>query len=460
MNKKLLVLISLFFISITQLLSQAPRGEFRTVNIINNFDTLIVDRTLSDWWFGISGGVSGALSFGDLVYPDAIEGIDVLSTKKIHYKPGTGFGGYAGLYGEWLPIDGMFGAYLRLNLFDQRTSEADGEKLNDSAQTKFDSKYTLNYISISPGVRYNLPIENLYLNAGLDIDINTSYLINVFRHRVNPEPIVDEMRMPYDPNSIRLGINFGIGYDIFIVDMYNFMRSYISPHLSVHIGTKEISTFNSSRIPFIAKAGINFKFNIDHKKYDTLLLDVDYIEPPRYIASYKKELGVEFGGFQPEERLFAALREVPEKEKIEVVAQMEPEIKKEETVKVTPKEEPQKKNIVINPNQTRIFYYPSSEGTNLTKVQREYLDELINYLNKNPNATVRISGHSDNAGTTVQNQQRSERRATNVVQYLTRGGIARRRLLDRGRGALEPIADNTTARGRASNRRVEIQIVR
>lgn len=460
MIKKLIILGSFILLTCIGLFSQAPRGDFKVVKIINNFDTLIIDRTLSDWWFGISGGVSGAMSFGALRYPEQIDDNDVLGQKIIHYDAGTGFGGYAGLYGEWLPVDGMFGAYLRVNLYDQRKNKADGEKFPDQQKTSFDSRYTLNYISISPGVRYNFPTENLFVTAGVDIDVNIAKTLLVYRHRINPEPIVDEMNMPYDPEKIRIGLNVGVGYDIFVADMYDYMRSYITPYASIHIGSYELSFNDSKRIPFIAKAGINFKFNIDNKKYDTLSLDVNYIEPPRYVASYRKELGVEFGGFQPKERVFAALREIPVEEKVEIIVKNEPEIAQQESVKVSEDDQAQKRTNVINPNQPKIFYYPTSESASITKVQKEYLDALVDYMKSNPNFTVRVSGHSDNAGTTEQNQKRSENRATNITQYLVKNGIARRRVLDRGRGALEPIADNTTAAGRGRNRRVEIQIVR
>lgn len=458
-SKKLYLFIIMLCAGTSMLYSQAPRGDFKVMRLQDNLDTVVINRTLADWWFGITGGVSGALSVGNLKFPEQIDAPDVYKLKLIDYKTGTGFGAYLGLYGEWLPIEEMWGAYLRINFLDKRKSKADGEQLKDTFQTKYDNEYVLNYISISPGIRYNLPIENLFVTAGLDIDINLSNVISVYRHRVNTEKIVDELKMPDESKKVRYGLNFGIGYDIFVVDMYDAVRSYLTPYASLHFGTYELTNFDSKRVPLIAKVGLNIKFNIDRKKYDTLKLDINNVEPPKYIASYKKELGVDFTGFKPEERIYSELKEVPE-QKIDIVVKEEPKIKEEITTKVTPKEEPAKKNITINPNQSKIFYYPNSESATLTNVQKEYLDALSEYLKKNPNVTVRISGHSDNAGSTEQNQARSENRATNVVQYLVKNGIPRRRLLDRGRGALEPIADNTTATGRAKNRRVEIQIVR
>lgn len=461
--KKIIIFFAIIIGSVLAAYSQSPRGDMRVVRVLENLDTLIIDRSLSDWWFGLSGGVSQVYSFGDLKYEDRIvePGIP-FAPNNVDFKAGSGFGMTAGLYGEWLPIEKHLGVALRINLHDRRKNNADGVPWVDTTNkvAKFESQYDLKYISISPSLRWNLPMENLYLTGGLDIDINTKKEIILYRHRINPEPIIDEMQMPYDAEKVRIGINLGGGYDIFVADMYNYMRSYISPYFNLNIGTYEVTFNDSKRVPFIIRAGVNFKFNIDHKVYDTLRLDPNRVEPPSYIASSRREQGIDFTGFVTQPIIFAELREVPEQERIVAKLEKEPEVKRDESVKITQKTEPVKKITKINPNQTKIFYYPSSESATLTKTQREYLDGVIEYMKENPNVNVRVIGHSDNAGTTVQNQQRSENRALNVVQYLTKNGIARRRIFDRGRGALEPVADNSTASGRGKNRRVEIFIMK
>ena len=81
---------------------------------------------------------------------------------------------------------------------------------------------------------------------------------------------------------------------MFAADINRKLRAYISPFVSLHIGSSEISSFGSSRIPFIVKFGANIKFNFDECKYDTLLLDLNYIEPPIAKITVKRELGVDF----------------------------------------------------------------------------------------------------------------------------------------------------------------------
>lgn len=72
---------------------------------------------------------------------------------------------------------------------------------------------------------------------------------------------------------------------------------------------------------------------------------------------------------------------------------------------------------------------------------------------------LRIEGHTDNVGSAALNKRLSGERAASVAAYLVGKGIAQGRLETRGVGMDEPIADNRTAAGRASNRRVEFEIV-
>ena len=72
--------------------------------------------------------------------------------------------------------------------------------------------------------------------------------------------------------------------------------------------------------------------------------------------------------------------------------------------------------------------------------------------------TILVSGHTDNVGEPALNQQLSEARANQVVQLLRAEGVATDRLSARGFGASQPVADNTTDRGRAQNRRIEFAV--
>ncbi len=86
------------------------------------------------------------------------------------------------------------------------------------------------------------------------------------------------------------------------------------------------------------------------------------------------------------------------------------------------------------------------------------LERFAQTLNANPATTVRIIGHTDSTGSDAINEPLSINRAANTRQYLASRGVDAARVAIDGRGAREPIADNTTTAGRAKNRRVEIYV--
>lgn len=73
--------------------------------------------------------------------------------------------------------------------------------------------------------------------------------------------------------------------------------------------------------------------------------------------------------------------------------------------------------------------------------------------------TVEIAAHTDDVGSPEFNQQLSGRRAASVVEALVARGIAADRLVPKGYGESQPIADNSTEEGKAQNRRVEFKIL-
>jgi outer membrane protein OmpA-like peptidoglycan-associated protein len=67
-----------------------------------------------------------------------------------------------------------------------------------------------------------------------------------------------------------------------------------------------------------------------------------------------------------------------------------------------------------------------------------------------------ISGHTDDAGEADYNQQLAERRARAISRFFTDSGVAAERIVIFGYGESQPIADNASVEGRATNRRIEI----
>lgn len=90
-------------------------------------------------------------------------------------------------------------------------------------------------------------------------------------------------------------------------------------------------------------------------------------------------------------------------------------------------------------------------------LQRD-LQIIARNLVNNPNSQILVIGHTDNTGSVAHNQALSERRAGSVAAVLRNGGVPAHRITPIGRGLTQPVADNSTAAGRAQNRRVEIII--
>jgi outer membrane protein OmpA-like peptidoglycan-associated protein/curli biogenesis system outer membrane secretion channel CsgG len=85
------------------------------------------------------------------------------------------------------------------------------------------------------------------------------------------------------------------------------------------------------------------------------------------------------------------------------------------------------------------------------------LAEIGQLLSEDPNLRLSIEGHTDSDGETAYNQDLSERRAASVKTYLVeRYQLDASRLEARGFGEEKPIDNNTTAEGKANNRRVEL----
>ncbi|WP_068645184.1 OmpA family protein, partial [Variovorax soli] len=84
------------------------------------------------------------------------------------------------------------------------------------------------------------------------------------------------------------------------------------------------------------------------------------------------------------------------------------------------------------------------------------LDQFASGLRNNPNAEVRIIGHTDNTGTDAINNPLSIQRAAATRDYLIARGVRSNAFNIDGMGSRQPVADNNSAAGRAQNRRVEI----
>jgi len=89
------------------------------------------------------------------------------------------------------------------------------------------------------------------------------------------------------------------------------------------------------------------------------------------------------------------------------------------------------------------------------------LDEFATKALAGKNYMIEIAGHTDATGGEAKNMRLSRARAESVVEYLTVNHHipARRFITPMGYGKTSAVADNSTAAGRAQNRRVEVKML-
>ncbi len=118
---------------------------------------------------------------------------------------------------------------------------------------------------------------------------------------------------------------------------------------------------------------------------------------------------------------------------------------------------------IVNTGNSLIVTMPQDilfavDSASLRPDLRADLRALANNLQKYPNSTVQVIGHTDSTGAAAYNQDLSARRANAVGAVLVNHGVSSGRVVAIGRGETQPIATNQTAEGRTQNRRVEIVI--
>ncbi len=101
--------------------------------------------------------------------------------------------------------------------------------------------------------------------------------------------------------------------------------------------------------------------------------------------------------------------------------------------------------------------FETGKATLLAK-SNKVLDDVADVLNRYPEYSLNINGHTDNVGDDKLNQSLSERRAKTCYDYLVKKGVAASRLASAGYGESRPVASNDTPAGREQNRRTEFDL--
>jgi outer membrane protein OmpA-like peptidoglycan-associated protein len=112
-------------------------------------------------------------------------------------------------------------------------------------------------------------------------------------------------------------------------------------------------------------------------------------------------------------------------------------------------------------------YHPVVETTvhfafnraELTPKAKEALDQLLAEIPNTKGYLVVVEGDTDSVGSAHYNYKLSERRADAVVQYLSEKSVPAHKIYVIGLGKDKNAAPNTTAEGRAKNRRVDVRLM-
>lgn len=106
-----------------------------------------------------------------------------------------------------------------------------------------------------------------------------------------------------------------------------------------------------------------------------------------------------------------------------------------------------------------ILHFNTNQSRNqLTDIEKQKVADLIKYMNHATEAVILVVGHSDNVGNRESNIALGQKRAEFSKNYLSKNGVDNSRITTESKGPDEPIGENTSTEGKASNRRTVITI--
>ncbi len=106
----------------------------------------------------------------------------------------------------------------------------------------------------------------------------------------------------------------------------------------------------------------------------------------------------------------------------------------------------------------RVYFKSGSASINLSQEERNKVNKIADYLDEVEDGRILVVGHTDKSGDSKKNEVLGLKRAELVKDYLVRNGFSASVIEVTSMGERQPIADNSTAEGKAKNRRVEITL--
>ena len=417
--------------------------ELREWVVLPSGDTLLRSRVGQPWWVGIGGGAVGMGYVGRLNLPRFEE---LPERGLLPFRGGFGNGWTAWVLVGWTPPEQRWGAILRLSPVEVWRASTRFTPVGTTTGQQYELDLLVRTFLLSASARYSPRWSGVWAGLHFLGGVDARFLWSA-RERVrtllhNTERIEEWRLLREQPLPMSLGLHAGAGLDFVVALMGERARVVLSPQVLLQTALPVQRTWGSNWTPLGVRVGLQLKVGWDTFQEELRRLDTSAISPVLAAEGEPRELPLQ-------ERFLS--------EMLPIAVLLLPQEEQPPSGAPTPPVAPA---VRIVPNRIERFLYPGERTVALTPELRQYLDALAEYLRLNPQAEVRIVGHTDDFGGSLEETQRiSEQRAQAVVEYLVQRGISRARLLASGMGARQPIADNRTAAGRAQNRRVEIVVV-
>lgn len=114
--------------------------------------------------------------------------------------------------------------------------------------------------------------------------------------------------------------------------------------------------------------------------------------------------------------------------------------------------------IVVTFDENSGVYF-ATDKYNINAASQTTLNKLSGVFKEYPDTNILVVGHTDSVGSEDYNMTLSKNRAYAVTNYLINKGLSSGRFTTNWFGETQPLHDNSTAEGRAKNRRVNVAIL-
>ena len=263
----MLKFIIIFFLGIPSFL--ICDGNIIEQKTMDNKDTLLTTRNISDLWFGASFGISLDKNSGDFLLPLYPKEEYNISNPLRSFTSDWGYGIHFGLSAEY-QINDYFGIGIKFNPLSFTSldySLSEEQQLNE-----YSNSIAFNYffLLLTPELSVYLPETDFSLSLeftlGKHIGTQATYITSF--NNTSFISIYDELNI-HTVDTYR-AIAITLNYRLFYALIGNSTRLKLSPYLSFQHIPKIFETFGSHSSNNRINLGISISFGFDKLKYDTI----------------------------------------------------------------------------------------------------------------------------------------------------------------------------------------------